>query len=103
MYPRAHEAWASYGGHGGHWRQGMDSRYRYNHACRLFDDLPDYSQPWLSHPWEKLVDEYSLSECPLEEYIKHLAMRYEGEVAIAWQRFDFHNGPLPRSAKLRHH
>ena len=37
---------------------------------------------------------------PFTEYVRHVLMRYEGEVALAWDEWDRAGGPLPRDKLL---
>ena len=47
--------------------------------------------------WADVLNEYPDTVDPFKQYINHLIQRFEGEVAIAWQNWEYeswqHNGP----------
>ena len=68
----------------------------WNHWC-LLDAMPEYHDPWKLLSWQDVLNEYRwkkarngkgweerTTEERLQEYIKHLIRRYEGEVALTW-------------------
>ena len=66
----------------------------------LINSLCDYGTPWNAYTWEQVKEEYPYSAEPLCQYIKHLVNKHEGEVALAWQHWEYSTDPLPRDAGL---
>ena len=69
---------------------------------RLFDNLPVYASPWEMMSMDDVSNEHWGKESPLREWLKHICHRYEGEVALAWSRWQWNDGPLPREKVLWH-
>ena len=76
---------------GGRWRGG---------PWRLLSSLADYAEPWKPLTWNDLCSEFPTSEEPYQDYINHLCGRYEGEVALAWQNWQWSPYALPRDKAL---
>ena len=82
---------------GGRWKHEA-----YGGRWRLWDALPDYSEPWKTLTWEYITQEYPNSNVPIADYLKHLSRRYEGEVALASENVQRFAGPVPREKMLWH-
>ena len=78
------------------------SQYQHLGPCdawRLLFSLVHYAHPWRTLRWADVRNEYPNEE-PFTKYIKHLLSRYEGEVALAWERWVYSGSGLPRDKAL---
>jgi hypothetical protein len=57
-------------------------------------------EPWVTMSWRDIHEEYPESANAFEDYVKHLLKRYEGEVALAWGKWEWSSQPLPRDKVL---
>ena len=67
---------------------------------RLMQNLVVYSMPWRRYSSDDVFSEYRDKSLPLKEYARDLINSFEGEVALAWQHWEFSPDPLPREAIL---
>jgi hypothetical protein len=67
---------------------------------RLMQNLVVSSMPWRRYSSDDVFSEYRDKSLPLKEYARDLINSFEGEVALAWQHWEFSPDPLPREAIL---
>ena len=61
--------------HGGRWEQWP-----------LVTRLPAFKEPWLDYTLDDARNEFPKADNPLEEYFKHIARLYEGQVVLVGEK-----------------
>ena len=78
------------------WRDEKGGRWRLTQH-----DLADYAEPWKPLSEDDIRSEYeSMKGNPFAHYVKHLSSRHDGEVALAWEKWQPSDEDLPRDSML---